>query len=75
MPDGQGHLESSRRKGAVYATGAGNATNLGLATLTSPPAAPAAAAPAVSGSPRGFSSYATSSWGGCVCTTSRRCAY
>ncbi|MBF6043009.1 MULTISPECIES: hypothetical protein [Pseudomonas] len=38
-------------KGAVYATGAGNATNLGLATLTSPPAAPAAAAPAVSVAP------------------------
>lgn len=32
-------------KGAVYATGAGNATNLGLATLTTPPAAPAVAAP------------------------------
>ncbi len=38
-------------KGAVYATGAGYATNLGLATLTSPPAAPAAAAPAVSVAP------------------------
>ena len=38
-------------KGAVYATGAGNATNLGLATLISPPAAPAAAAPAVSVAP------------------------
>lgn len=32
-------------KGAVYATGSGNATNLGLATLTAPPA-PVAAAPA-----------------------------
>lgn len=38
-------------KEAVYATGAGYATNLGLATLTSPPAAPAAAAPAVSVAP------------------------
>jgi hypothetical protein len=35
-------------KGAVFATGAGNATNLGLATLTAQPAAPAApATPAV----------------------------
>lgn len=32
-------------KGAVYATGSGNATNLGLATLTAPPA-PVATAPA-----------------------------
>ncbi|WP_423749309.1 hypothetical protein [Pseudomonas sp. VD9] len=38
-------------KGAVYATGAGNASNLGLATLTSPTAATAAAAPAVSVAP------------------------
>lgn len=38
-------------KGAVYATGAGNATNLGLATLTSPQASPAAAVPAVSVAP------------------------
>ncbi|NMZ04986.1 hypothetical protein HBO37_06455 [Pseudomonas proteolytica] len=38
-------------KGAVYATGAGNASNLGLATLSSPTAATAAAAPAVSVAP------------------------
>lgn len=38
-------------KGAVYATGAGNATNLGLATLTAEPAGPAAAAPAVAAAP------------------------
>lgn len=35
-------------QGAVYATGAGNATNLGIATLSAPPApAPAPATPAV----------------------------
>ncbi|WP_415759488.1 hypothetical protein [Pseudomonas sp. LT1P18] len=33
-------------KGAVYATGAGNATNLGIATLTAPPAPAPAPAPA-----------------------------
>lgn len=35
-------------KGAVFATGSGNATNLGLATLASPPAAPVAQMPVAS---------------------------